>query len=49
MSSDLTQPELPAIGFVAEFSEIDRQILSGYGEFLPVHDGKSLINEVKHG
>jgi CRP-like cAMP-binding protein len=45
MSSDLTQPELPAIGFVAEFSEIDRQILSGYGEFLPVHDGKSLINE----
>ncbi len=45
MSQDLTHPELPAIGFVAEISDEDRQILSGYGEFLPVHPDKDLIVE----
>ena len=45
MSSDLNSPELPAIGFVADLTEDDRQILSGYGEFLPVHEDKALIEE----
>ncbi len=45
MSSDLNHPELPAIGFVAALTDDDRQILSGYGEFLPVHDSSNLIEE----
>ena len=45
MSSDLNQPELPAIGFVADISDEDRLILSGYGEFLPVQDEQVLIEE----
>lgn len=43
--SDLTHPELPPVGFVAEISDEDRLLLSGYGEFLPVHPGKDLIKE----
>lgn len=45
MSTDLNQPELPAIGFVAEISDEDRRLLSGYGEFLPVQDDQVLIEE----
>ncbi|MFT5189623.1 MAG: CRP/FNR family cyclic AMP-dependent transcriptional regulator [Verrucomicrobiales bacterium] len=45
MSTDLNQPELPSIGFAAEISDEDRNLLSGYGEFLPVHEGKELIEE----
>jgi CRP/FNR family cyclic AMP-dependent transcriptional regulator len=45
MSSDLNQPELPAIGFVADISDEDRLVLSGYGEFLPVQDEQVLIQE----
>ena len=45
MSSHLNQPELPAIGFVADISDDDRRLLSGYGEFLPVQDQQALIEE----
>lgn len=45
MSTDLTQPELPPVGFVGELSDEDRKILSGYGEFLPVQPGQDLIKE----
>ncbi len=45
MSIDLNQPELPPFGFVAELSDEDRRLLSGYGEFLPVHPDTNLIEE----
>ncbi len=45
MSTDLNQPELPAIGFLAEINDDDRRLLSGYGEFLPVHPDRVLIEE----
>jgi CRP-like cAMP-binding protein len=45
MSIDLNQPELPPIGFVAEISDEDRRLLSGHGEFLPVHPDTNLIVE----
>ena len=43
--SNLSQPELPAFGFVAGLSDEDRRLLSGYGEFLPVHPDTNLIEE----
>lgn len=45
MSIDLNQPELPSLGFVAELSDEDRRLLSGHGEFLPVHPDNNLIEE----
>jgi CRP-like cAMP-binding protein len=45
MSSDFSTPELPAIGFLKELSGEDREILSSFGEFLPVHKGNHLIEE----
>ena len=45
MSSDFSTPELPPIGIVEHLGEDDRRILSSYGEFLPIHPGKTLIKE----
>lgn len=39
------KPELPALGIIADLEEADRGLLSGYGEFLPVQDGTTLITE----
>ena len=44
-NSDFNKPEIPALGIVADLDEADRGLLSGYGEFLPVHDGNDLITE----
>ncbi len=36
MTDDLTIPELPAIGLLADFEEENRRLLSSYGEFAKV-------------
>ena len=43
--SELTNPELPALGIVAALDDDDRRLLSDYGEFLPVQPGADLIKE----
>lgn len=43
MSEELTRPELPAVGIVAEMEPADRALLGGYGEFLPAQAGQILI------
>jgi CRP-like cAMP-binding protein len=45
MSSTLTTPQLPAQGILEPLGDEDRDILSGYGEFLPVQPGQHLIEE----
>jgi CRP/FNR family transcriptional regulator, cyclic AMP receptor protein len=45
MTPALSRPELPPISFLAELSEEDRRLLSGYGEFLPVGADQLLIRE----
>lgn len=45
MSTEFDRPELPALGIVAELEEDDRRLLSDYGEFLPIQEGDSLIQE----
>ncbi|MEM7387091.1 MAG: cyclic nucleotide-binding domain-containing protein [Verrucomicrobiota bacterium] len=45
MSDSLSKPELPAVGFAADITEEDRQLLSGWGEFLPVQKDAVLITE----
>ena len=45
MSDSLSTPELPAIGFASEISDEDRQIISSFGDFLPVHPGSNLIEQ----
>jgi CRP-like cAMP-binding protein len=45
MSSPLTTPQLPAQGILEPLGDEDRDILSGYGEFLPVQPGQHLIEE----
>ncbi|MCH2062700.1 MAG: cyclic nucleotide-binding domain-containing protein [Roseibacillus sp.] len=45
MSTHFDRPELPALGVVSGMKEEDRQLLSNYGEFLPVQEGDSLIEE----
>ena len=45
MSTHFNRPELPALGIVSGMEEGDRQLLSNYGEFLPVQEGDSLIEE----
>ena len=44
-SSEFTKPELPALGIMSNLDDADRGLLSGYGEFLPVQDGDTLIKE----
>ena len=36
-------PKLPAVGITASLSEDERELLSSYGEFIPLQDGKDLI------
>ena len=45
MSNELTNPELPAIGFAAQLEDDDRRILSAFGDFLPGHPDKPIITE----
>ena len=45
MTDILSNNELPAIGFAAELSDTDRQSISSFGEFLPVHPETTLITE----
>jgi CRP-like cAMP-binding protein len=43
--SSLSSPKLPAQGILEPLGDEDRDILSGYGEFLPVQPGQHLIEE----
>lgn len=45
MSTEFNTPQLPAMGFLSALSEEDRDILSSFGEFLPVHKDDNLITE----
>ena len=45
MSDALTNPELPAIGFAADLPDEDRRVLSAFGDFLPGHPDKPIIEE----
>ena len=45
MSTHFDRPELPALGIVSTMEEEDRRLLSDYGEFLPVQEGDTLIDE----
>lgn len=47
MSTEFNSPRLPALGLVAGLEEDDRNLLSGYGEFLPVQEGQQIIEEGK--
>ena len=38
-------PEIPAIGILESLSEDERNLLSSYGEFVPVRDDQALIEE----
>lgn len=43
--SDEKQPKLPAIGFVEDLTEEDRDSLSGFGEFITTNEGDAIIEE----
>lgn len=45
MSPEFNSPQLPAMGLIASLEEDDRLLLSGYGDFLPVHENQVLIEE----
>ena len=45
MSTHFDRPELPALGIVSALEEEDRRLLSDYGEFLPMQEGDTLIDE----
>lgn len=45
MSAELSMPKLPALGILEPLGDEDRDILSGYGEFLPVQPNKAIIEE----
>ncbi len=45
MSADFSTPNLPALGILEPLGDEDRDILSGYGDFLPVQPGQELIEE----
>ena len=44
-ATELTENELPAVGFLADFTDEDRQKLSSFGEFLPGNKDIPLIEE----
>jgi CRP-like cAMP-binding protein len=44
-AAGFSTPELPAKGIIEPLGDDDRQLLSSYGEFLPVHDRQVLIEE----
>lgn len=43
--TSLTTPKLPALGILEPLGDDDRDILSGYGEFLPVNPEHPVIEE----
>jgi CRP-like cAMP-binding protein len=43
--SSFTTPKLPALGILAPLGDDDRDILSGYGEFLPANPDHPIIEE----
>ncbi|MEM7146755.1 MAG: cyclic nucleotide-binding domain-containing protein [Verrucomicrobiota bacterium] len=45
MTDQLSRPELPNIGIVAEMDEDERRLLSSYGEFLPGHKDAVIIQQ----
>ena len=45
MSADFSTPNLPALGILEPLGDEDRDILSGYGDFLPVQAGQEIIEE----
>lgn len=45
MSADFSTPKLPALGILEPLGDEDRDILSGYGEFLPANPNTPLIEE----
>jgi CRP-like cAMP-binding protein len=45
MSNNLSMPKLPAHGFLEPLGDEDRDILSGYGQFLPVQKDQNIIEE----
>lgn len=45
MSQDLSIPKLSALGILEPLGDEDRDILSGYGEFLPVQKDQHIIEE----
>lgn len=44
-TQNFSTPELPAKGIIEPLGNDDRQLLSSYGEFRPVHDRQVLIEE----
>lgn len=42
---DEKPPKLPAIGFVEDLTEEDRDCLSGFGEFITTNEGDAIIEE----
>lgn len=45
MAVEFNTPELPAIGFLAEFPDEDRRTLSSFGEFFPAHKDTHVIKQ----
>ncbi|MBX7209187.1 MAG: cyclic nucleotide-binding domain-containing protein [Verrucomicrobiaceae bacterium] len=45
MPADLSIPKLPALGILEPLGDEDRDILSGYGEFLPVQPNNTITEE----
>lgn len=44
-NTNFDRPELPALGIVSALEDDDRRLLSNYGEFLPIKDGDTIIDE----
>lgn len=45
MSSSFSTPELPAVGIMKHLTDEERLLLSSYGEFLPVQEGVTVVEE----
>jgi CRP/FNR family cyclic AMP-dependent transcriptional regulator len=45
MSDTFSNPKLPALGILEPIGDEDRDILSGYGEFLPANPDQPIIEE----
>ncbi len=43
--SSFSTPKLPALGILEPLGDDDRDVLSGYGEFLPVNPDHAIIEE----
>ncbi|NIP98869.1 MAG: cyclic nucleotide-binding domain-containing protein, partial [Akkermansiaceae bacterium] len=44
-SEELDRPEIPALGILSGLEDDDRRLLSNYGEFFPVKEGDTIIEE----